>query len=233
MIAVFNGIVVKDEVKNILIQNVVIDMNRAAWPVVPKNHTFHCAIIAQGNYSYETGPTAPPVEGLRIVGCKIKNTHHRGVGFYSVIHSGVYECQIENTAAEGIDFDHFSYHCEAVGNTLADCHNIELNDASHCLVARNQITRPAVGIVVWQYCKLPGLNERNLILNNEIIDSKSDGISLRQGSSQNTVQGNVVKNSAKTGILVEGENNLIVRNIVSGSKNEEVMVGGKGNVHLP
>lgn len=214
VVVVFNGIVVRGKAKNLNIQNITLDMNRDAWPVEPLNHTYHCAILAQGPYTYEKGPNGPPVEGLRITGCTIKNAHQRGVAFYSVAHSGVYDCHIENTGAEGIDFDHFAYHCEAVGNTLVDCHNLELNDASDCLVAHNRIVRPGVGVVVWQWCKLPGLNERNLILNNEIIDSKGDGISLRTSADLNVVRGNIVSNSAHIGILVEGKRNIISGNTV-------------------
>lgn len=233
IIVVFNGIVLHGNTSNVTIQNITLDMNRDAWPIEPLNHTFHCAIIGRGPYSYEKGPSGPPVEGVRITGCTIKNAHQRGIAFYSVIHSGVYDCRIENTAAEGIDFDHFTYHCEAVGNTLVDCHNIELNDASDCLVAHNRIVRPAVGVVVWQWCQLPGLNERNLILNNEIIDSKGEGVSLRKGAERNVVRGNLVRDSSRIGILVEGDHNVITGNTVSGSKVEAVKIAGKGNVFLP
>ena len=232
IISVFNGIIVRGKAKNITIQNVTLDMNRDAWPVAPKNHTYHCALIAGGPYSYEKGPTGPPVEGLRIVGCKIQNAHHRGIAFYSVIHSGVYSCHIENTAAEGIDFDHFAYHCEAVGNTVVRCRNIELNDASHCLISHNRVVSPGVGVVVWQWCKLPGLNEHNLILHNEIVDSRGDGISLGQGADFNTVAGNVVRNSAGVGISVQGRGNRVVGNRVSGSRQQDLKVTGQDNLAM-
>ena len=232
VVSALNGIVVRGKAKNITIQHLTLDMNRGAWPIVPKNHTYHCALIAGGAYSYEKGPTGPPVEGLRLVDCTIANAHQRGVAFYSVTHSGVYSCRIENTSAEGIDFDHFAYHCEAVGNTLVNCRNIELNDASHCLIANNRVVNASVGIVVWQWCKLPGLNERNLILNNEVVDSKGDGICLRAGADFNLVAGNTVTGSANVGIYVQGERNVIAGNTATGNKKHDIQVVGKQNVEM-
>ncbi len=232
VIAVFNGIVVRGKAARITIENLTIDMNRSQWPLRPLNHTYHCALIAGGPYSYEKGPTGPPVEGLRIVRCRIRNAHQRGIAFYSVVHSGVYRCQLEHTGAEGIDFDHFAYHCEAVGNPLDGRHNTELNDASDCLIADNRITRCHMGIVVWQWCKLPGLNERNLIIGNRITASRSDGIRLQAGADLNHVVGNVVRDVRGAGIRIEGARNVVTDNDVADTGEHGIRLAGKGNVAL-
>ena len=228
VIVVFNGVVIQGDTKNITLQNITLDMNRSQWELAPKNHTYHCALMAQGAYSYDTGPTGPPITGIRIIGCDIKNTHQRGIAFYSVVHSGVYDCRISKTGSEGIDFDHFSDHCQAINNRLTDCYNLEINDASHCLVANNHIIRPSVGVVVWQWCKLPGLNERNLILNNVIIDANSNGIELKSGADFNVVRGNTIKGCGGHGISVAGNHNFVAKNIISGGKDEAIKTTGAG-----
>lgn len=230
--AVFNGIVVRGKASHLSLEGLTIDMNRSEWPLRPLNHTHHCALFASGPYSYEKGPTGPPVEGLRIIRCTFRNAHQRGIALYSVVHSGVYGCRIENTGAEGIDFDHFCTHCDAVDNTLDGCANIELNDASHCLVARNRIARCHVGIVVWQWCKLPGLNERNLILGNEITHARTDGIRLQAGADRNRIVGNTVRCVQRVGIQIDGIGNVATDNVVEDTGHHGIRLAGSGNVAL-
>jgi len=199
-------------IRNLTIQNLTLDLNRDAWPVRPFNHARNSGIFLHGPYSYETGPTGPALEGVRIIDCTIKNSHHRGIAFYNVRNSGVYHCRIENTAAEGIDFDHFVTHCQAVGNTLVNCRNIELNDASDCLVSDNLLRTCRTGIVVWQWCQLPGLNERNLILRNRFEDCPPPAISLRKGADQNTVRNNSGHLAKGPAIVIDGKGNLFGEN---------------------
>ncbi|MBT3288533.1 MAG: right-handed parallel beta-helix repeat-containing protein [Victivallales bacterium] len=196
-------------IRNLTIQNLTLDLNRDAWPVRPFNHARNSGIFLHGPYSYETGPTGPPLEGVRIIDCTIKNSHHRGIAFYNVRNSGVYHCRIENTAAEGIDFDHFVTHCQAVGNVLVNCRNIELNDASDCLVSDNLLRTCRTGIVVWQWCQLPGLNERNLILRNRFEDCPPPAISLRKGADHSTIRNNSGRFAKGPAIVVDGKGNLI------------------------
>ena len=231
-IAVYNGVIAHGKGSNLTLENLVIDMNRSEWPLRPINHTYHCAIIATGPYSYEKGPTKPPIEHLRIVNCTIRNALQRGVAFYSVCRSGVYGCTIENTGAEGIDFDHFCYHCEAVGNELTRCHNIELNDASDCLIASNTMTDCGAGIAVWQWCKLPDLNVRNVIMRNRIVGSRSDGIRLQHSADFNTVVGNTVQRAARHGILVQGMQNVISGNTVEACGSIGIRLEGEANAAL-
>ncbi len=206
---VFDG---RRDISGLTIQGLVLDLNRDAWPIAPLDHSCHSGFFFHGPYSYEQGPSGSQLEGIRIIGCTVRNAHHRGIAFYSACHSGVYDCRIENTGAEGIDFDHFVRHCAAVGNTLANCQNIELNDASECLVANNLLRGCRAGIKVWQWCQLPGLNERNLILNNRFEDCPPPLIALRKGADRNTVAGNVGAVDAGPAIVVEGVGNLVGEN---------------------
>jgi len=214
VLAVFNGISIHAPATDVLITGLTLDMARSRWPVRPRNHTYHCCIYAVGPYSYSKGPTGPPVERLRVVDCELRNAHYRGAAFYSVVHSGVYHCRIENTGAEGIDFDHFCYYCEAVGNSLRDVHNIELNDASWCLAAGNTIERPGVGIVVWQWCRLPELNVGNLLLDNRIIDAREVGIRLAAGADRNVVTANRIERFGTAAIEVLGRENILAGNVL-------------------
>jgi len=233
VLGVFNGITIHSPAEDVLVANLTIDMNRDAWPVAPKNHTYHCCIFASGPYSYNKGPTGPAVERLRIIGCELRNAHHRGVAFYSVRHSGVYDCTIENTSAEGIDLDHFCTHCEAVNNTLRHVRNIELNDASYCLVSGNLIDSPSVGIVIWQWCKLPDLNVGNLACDNRIHRSGGHGIYLQRGADRNLILGNRIKAAEGLGVLVEGRNNILIENLTEGCKRGDLRVAPKaGNIVL-
>lgn len=199
-------------IANLTIQNLTLDLNRDAWPVRPLNHTRHCGIFLHGPYSYEKGLTGPPLTGVRVLDCTIRNAHHRGIAFYAVQHSGIHHCRIENTGAEGIDFDHFVTYCQAVGNTLVNCQNIELNDASDCLVEANELRACRTGIVVWQWCQLPDLNQRNLILRNTFVDCPPPAIALKAGADQNTVLGNTGHFAKGPALLVEGKDNGIGEN---------------------
>jgi hypothetical protein len=203
---IFDG---RHDIRNVTLQGLTFDLNRDAWPVRPLNHTRHSGILLHGPYSYEKGLVGAPLEGIRIVDCTVRNAHHRGIAFYAVRHSGVYDCRIENTGAEGIDFDHFVTHCQAVGNTLVNCQNIELNDASDCLVQGNTLRGCRTGIVVWQWCQLPDLNERNLILRNAFENCPAPAISLRTGADHNTVLGNTGQFAKGPTLVVDGKGNLV------------------------
>ncbi|MDX9980626.1 MAG: right-handed parallel beta-helix repeat-containing protein [Lentisphaeria bacterium] len=200
------------DIRNVTIQGLVLDLNRESWPVAPLNHSHHSGIFLHGPYSYEKGPVGPPLEGIRIIGCTVRNAHHRGIAFYCARDSAVYGCHLENTGAEGIDFDHFVSRCTAVGNTLVNCQNLELNDASDCLVADNLLRDCRAGIVVWQWCQLPGLNERNFILGNRFENCPPPLVALRQRADGNTVLGNAGTVPKGPALAVDGTANLIGEN---------------------
>ncbi|MBT3382023.1 MAG: DUF1565 domain-containing protein [Lentisphaerae bacterium] len=226
---VFNAISVRGRTIDLALTGLTIDMNRDEWPLPPLNHTYHCGVFAAGPYSYEKGPTGPPVELFYILDCTIKNAHHRGIAWYSVCHGKVHGCTIENTHAEGIDLDHFCYYSEVVNNRVLNCRNIELNDASHCLVTDNTIEDCGVGIVIWQWCKLPDLNVRNLVLGNTIRGAKGIGIHCRTDVDNNTIRNNTVIGSRGAGIRLEGAENSVAHNTVEGSGGNAIEILGAGN----
>jgi hypothetical protein len=219
-------------ISNVTIQNIMIDMNRKNWPVRPLNHTQHCAFFLSGSYSYETGPTGPPIEGFRIIRCVIRGAHHRGAAFYQAAHSGVYSCEISDTGAEGIDFDHFCTYCEASGNTLTDCGNIELNDASYCLVQGNSLHRCRGGVNIWQWCRLPGLNTGNLILNNNFFHCSGVAVRCETGADNNFIVGNNITALKAPAIIIRGADNVLLGNTVEGLGDGAVADSGEGTQHL-
>ena len=216
VIRVYNGFEGHRGIKGHLIQNVTVDMNRDQWPVGPLNHTRHCAFFISGPYSYEKGPTGPPVERLKLVGCTIRGAHHRGFALYHGTYCGVYSCNISNTGAEGIDFDHFCTHCEAVDNTLEDCANLELNDASYCLIAGNTLRRCRRGVVIWQWCRLPDLNTGNLVLGNTFEQCAGTAVVCDRGADGNVIRANRVVGGGSPALLVRGADNVIQGNVVEG-----------------
>lgn len=226
---VFNAVSVRGTTVDLTLSGLTIDLNRDEWPLPPLNHTYHCGVFAGGPYSYEKGPTGPPIERFRIFDCTIGNAHHRGIAWYSVCHSTVVGCTIENTDAEGIDLDHFCYYSEVVGNDVRNCRNIELNDASYCLVAENRIGNCGAGIVIWQWCKLPDLNVRNMIIGNTIHGAKGVGIHCRADADRNTIRGNTIIGSKGAGIRLEGAENSVVANTIEASGGNAIEIPGTGN----
>ncbi|MBM4085905.1 MAG: hypothetical protein FJ272_14050, partial [Planctomycetes bacterium] len=153
LLHLYNAILLSGRVSNVLIEGLEIDLNRDAWPVRPINHSEHCAVFAAGPYDYEKGPTGPPIERVTIRNCVLRNSHHRGVAFYSVVRSAVVGCRIENAGDEAIDFDHFCFHCEARDNDIRNAPvGVELNDPSDCVVENNRIDGCEKGINLWRWC---------------------------------------------------------------------------------
>ena len=212
VIRVTNAVTLRGAGSNLLLSGLDIDLNRDAWPIPPRNHTVHCGVFVSGPYSYDKGPTAPPVERLRIVNCTIRNAHHRGIAWYSVVDSAVAGCTIENTGAEGIDFDHFSLRCHAVGNTLRRCRNLELNDASYCTVSGNTMEDCGEGIVVWQWCTQADLNVENVLSGNRLVRVGRYGVRLGEGADRNIVVQNSIVNPGKAAVRVAGKGNLVTGN---------------------
>lgn len=226
---VFNAVSIRGTTVDLALSDLTIDLNRSEWPLAPLNHTYHCGVFAGGPYSYTKGQTGPPIERLRILNCTIKNAHHRGIAWYSVCHSTVYGCTIENTAAEGIDLDHFCNYSEVVNNHLVNCRNIELNDASYCLIAGNTMDDCGAGVVIWQWCKLPDLNVKNLIIGNTIRAAKGVGIDCRVDADKNTIRGNVIIGSKGVGIRLGGRGNEAANNTIEKPGGNSIEIAGNDN----
>ena len=197
--------------KNVRFESLTIDGGRKPSLPMP-GHVERCAILAHGRYSYEKGPSAPPLDNLQVVGCRIRNCYGRAVAFYSVVNSSVKDCVIENIADEGIDLDHFCFHCEVTGNQVKRCViGICLNDASYCNVRENHVEDiERIGIVIWWWYKCPmeGLDEENVIADNVVLSPGQVGISIGKRCFRNKVMGNRVQG----GIKVVEEDNEIGKN---------------------
>ena len=186
--------------KNVRFESLTIDGGRKQDLPMP-GHVQRCAILAHGRYSYEKGPSAPPLENLQVFGCNIRNCYGRGVAFYSVVKSEVADCVIEDVSDEAIDLDHFCYHCQVTGNEVKRCViGVCLNDASYCSVRENRIEdSERIGIVIWWWYKCPmeGLNVENVITNNAVYSPRQAGISIGKRCFRNKVEGNYVEGGIK------------------------------------
>jgi len=213
VIGAYNGFWGCSGTANIRLEDITINMNREEWPIPPRNHTCHCAILCQGLYSYETGPVGAAVENFKVVNCIIKNAHHRGISWYNIANSEVCNCLIVDAGdklnAEAIGFDHFARNCKAVGNTVINSH-IELNDASDCLVKDNVIVNVKTGIWLWRwFTKLPNLCVRNKIVGNVIYKASKTGI--RIAGDDNEITDNKMVDCAE-GVNISGAGNIVLRN---------------------
>ena len=194
--------------KNVRFESLTIDGGRKPSLAMP-GHVERCAILAHGRYSYEKGPSAPPLDNLEVVDCRIRNCYGRAVAFYSVVNSKVKDCVIEDIADEGIDLDHFCYHCDVTGNEVKRCViGICLNDASYCNVRENHVEDiERIGIVIWWWhkCPMEGLDVENVIADNVVLSPGQVGISIGKRCFRNKVMGNRVQGGIK---VVEEDNQI-------------------------
>jgi len=228
IISAYNAIQITGTSRNLSFEHLTIDGNRAAWPLRPLNHSRHCGIFIAGAYSYETGPAAEPVKGIAIDDCTVRGFHHRGIALYSTIDSRVSDCRIEETGGEGIDLDHFVYRCRVIGCRVRGAPvGVELNDASHCAVTGTVIEDCPVGIRLWRWCTLDGLNTGNVFADNTILRAAKDGIQLAKGTSNSRVINNSLQDCG-TGIRLECNDSVVQDNRVRDCK-EAIAAAGEGN----
>ena len=199
--------------KNVRLESLVLDGGRKKGLAMP-GHVRRCAILAHGAYSYEKGPSAPPLENLQVVGCQIRNCYGRAVAFYSVVRSTVEGCRIQDIADEAIDLDHFCYHCRAIDNQIKrSVIGVCINDGSYCDVRNNRIEDcERTGVVIWWWyrCPMEGINVENVIEDNFIYSPGRDGISIEKRCFRNRVSGNYVEG----GIKVVEPDNVVENNTV-------------------
>ncbi|MBM3476108.1 MAG: right-handed parallel beta-helix repeat-containing protein [Armatimonadetes bacterium] len=197
--------------RNVTVEGLSIDGGRVDAIPMP-GHAERCAIWATGPYSYEKGPSGPPVEGLVVSSCRIRNCYGRAVAMYSVINSEVRGCLIEHIADEAIDFDHFVYHSRAVGNEVRDAvTGVTINDGSYCTVEYNRLTDCGVGVTIWWWhmCPQEDIDVENVIRHNFVYSPKERGISVGRRCFRNQVYGNFVQG----GIAVGEADNVVERNV--------------------
>jgi parallel beta-helix repeat protein len=200
-----------------------------------RGHAQLCGIFAQGPYSYEKGPTGPPVKNLHIERCFIQNCHGRGIALYSCENARIENCTIRDTTDEAIDFDHFTTGSIARHNHIArSLIGVELNDAKACTIEQNDFLDCQTGINLWRWCKQPGLNEKNLIRGNQFDRTRGNAIQIASGTAQNTILENVITASGKNGIILNGEGQIVKGNTISGSGLKDLTVqAGRHNITPP
>ncbi|MBB5035632.1 right-handed parallel beta-helix repeat-containing protein [Prosthecobacter vanneervenii] len=204
--------------EEVLIEKLTLDGGRVEGDPPIRGHTQLCAVLATGAYSYEKGPTGPQVKKLRISRCFIQNCHGRGIALYSVDSAEIDDCTIRDTSDEAIDLDHFTVKSVVTHNHITRSHiGVELNDASHCLVAGNEFRECGTGINLWRWCRQPGLNEGNIIAQNAFDHTRGNAIQIATGTKGNTVAQNEITASGKNGIILSGESQIIKANKITAS----------------
>ncbi len=196
--------------KNIRLENLILDGGLKKGIPMP-GHCNRCALLAHGIWSYREGPTAPPIENVQVIGCHIRNCYGRAVAMYSVVRGKVEHCLIENIDDEGIDLDHFCYHCQVTGNMVKRSGTgVTINDGSYCTIQDNRFEDCGVGVTMWWWYQCPqeNLNVENVIRNNVICSPKKAGIRLGKRCLRNKIIGNVVEG----GIIVAESDNLVEGN---------------------
>ena len=220
-----NLIEIRGASEDVLIEKLTLDGGRVESDPPIRGHTQLCAVLASGAYSYEKGPTGPKVKKLGISRCFIQNCHGRGIALYSVEGAEIDGCTIRDTADEAIDFDHFTVKSFATHNHIARCLlGVELNDANNCLVAGNEFRECGTGINLWRWCKLPGLNEGNLIVQNVFERTRGNAVQIATGTKGNTVAQNEISASGKNGIILSGEAQIVKANKITSSGMKAIVI---------
>jgi nitrous oxidase accessory protein NosD len=182
-------------------------------------------VFASGAYSYEKGPTGPQAKKLSISRCFIQNCHGRGIALYSVEGAEIDDCTIRDTSDEAIDFDHFTVKAIATHNHIArSLVGVELNDTNDCLVAGNEFSECGTGINLWRWCKQPGLNEGNLVVQNVFERTLGNAVQIGSGTKGNTVAKNEINGSGKNGIILSGEAQIVKANKITGSGQKAIVI---------
>lgn len=220
-----NLIEVRGTSEDVRIEKLTIDGGRVEGDPPIRGHAQLCGIFAAGPYSYEKGPTGPPVKKLHISRCFIQNCHGRGIALYSVEAAEIEDCTIRDTSDEAIDFDHFSTKCVATHNHVArSLIGVELNDATDCLVAGNEFRDCGTGINLWRWCKHAGLNEGNIIAQNLFERTAGNTIQIAKGTKANKILQNEITSSGKNGIILAGEAQIVKANQITGSKMKDIAI---------
>jgi len=219
-----NLIELRGKCDKVLISKLTLDGGRTEADPLIRGHSELCGIFAQGDYSYEKGPTGPKVRGVMIDRCFIQNCHGRGIALYSCEDVRIEKCTIRDTSDEAIDLDHFTSGAVLRHNHVArSLVGVELNDASGCVVEQNDFLECGTGINLWRWCKQAGLNEKNVIRGNEFLRTKGNGVQLASGTALNTVTENTILDSGKNGIVINGTDQMVKDNTIRGSRLKDVV----------
>lgn len=220
-----NLIEIRGASEDVHISKLTLDGGRAEGDPPIRGHTQLCAVFVTGAYNYEKGPTGPKPRKISITRCFIQNCHGRGIALYSVEGAEIDGCTVRDTSDEAIDFDHFTVKCVATHNHITrSLTGVELNDATACLVAGNDFRACGTGINLWRWCKLPGLNERNIIAQNVFEATRGNAVQIAAGTKGNSVIQNEINGSGRNGISLAGEGQIVKGNRITGSGMKAVAV---------
>jgi len=218
-----NLIEVRGASDGVTIEKLTLDGGRTPADPPLRGHAQLCGVFAAGAYTYEKGPTAPRVKGVQVKRCIIQNCFGRGVAFYSVEDSLVEDCTIMDCNDEAVDLDHFTQKTTVRHNHFARCNvGVELNDANDCAVLFNEMHECNTGVNLWRWCKMPDLNERNRIEGNTIERTNGNAIQLGKDTAHTTVIDNDLRDSARNGISVQGTDQTLRDNRITGSKMQDI-----------
>jgi hypothetical protein len=224
-----NLLEIRGATEDILIRNVTLDGGRVDGDPPVRGHAQLCGVFAAGPYDYEKGPTGPKIKNLVVESCIIQNFFGRGVALYSVEGARVERCTIMDTNDEAVDFDHFTVNCEARGNRIARCHvAFELNDANEVTITGNEVRDCGIGVNLWRWCKQPGLNEGNRIIDNEFLNTAGNAVQLGKETRNNVVENNDITGAGKNGIVAGGEEQIVKDNRISEMKGKAVLERSDG-----
>ena len=222
---------IRGATEGVSIEKLTLDGGRVAGDPPVRGHAQLCGVFAQGPYTYEKGVTGPRVKDLTISRCVIQNCHGRGVALYAVEGAHVEDCTIMDTTDEAVDLDHFTIKTVVRHNHIARSGvAIEMNDATDCEVTANECRDSATGITLWRWCKMPELNQGNVITGNTFENMKGNGIQISKDTMRNTITDNDILNSGRNGISVAGQAQVVKNNRIKGSKLKDIAIGEPGAV---
>lgn len=216
--------------EDITFQGLIIDGGRTPEdPPIP-GHAQRCGIFASGAYDYAKGPTGPPLRGLVIRDCKIRNCFGRGVALYAVTGALVEHCTIEDTLDEAVDLDHFTVAARVLDNQVARCRvGVEMNDANECWIARNRFEECQTGVIVWRWCKQEDLNVRNQIVDNLFVKIAGNALQFEPGTAFNVARGNIIRGTGRNGISLSATETVVRENVIENTAMHGIVVAGDGN----
>lgn len=200
---------------NVTLENLTIDGGMTTQlPML--GHADRCGVWAVARYKYEKGPLEEPLKNLMVRHCTFSNCYGRGVSFYNVTNSKVIGCRFQNIEDEAINFDHFTFRCQALGNIVYQARRgVVLNDAGNCTIAYNRLIDCPVGIHMFWWYKVgdyPGVNQHNHLIHNTILGARDASITMKQRVTQNIVEFNYVDKPIK---IAEQDNCIQFNSILS------------------
>ncbi len=175
-------------------------------------HVDRCAILFSAKYTYADGPQGPPNRNIRVVNCDFRNFYGRPVAFYSAVDCLVENCTMNNVNDESINFDHFTFRCRAIGNTVRDSKiGVTINDGSYNVVRHNRFygCGKAVNLWWWRKCPQNYINIRNTIRQNVVRSPRHD-VSIRV--SRRAYWNKITENSVEGDIRVREQENTVHNN---------------------